>query len=131
MRKGNPKMGKNWPKNRNGPRRAPEIGKKWPKNGEQMGFGVIFLFFLPCLGHFFPISGRGPFSFFWPIFSHFWISARLPFYTRRPDSQHRGGGSHSPGQQPECWNRRHPKGDGRKGVGQKMSCCRSFKGQHD
>ena len=59
------------------------MGKKWPKNGEKMGFGVIFLFF----GHFFAISGQGPFSIFWPILSHFWISACFPFYTRRPDSQ--------------------------------------------
>ena len=30
----NPKMGKNWPKKRNGPR--PKMGKKWPRNGEKM-----------------------------------------------------------------------------------------------
>ena len=31
---------------------------------------------------------EGNFFFVGPIFSHFWISARFPFYTRRPDSQH-------------------------------------------
>ena len=46
----------------------------------------------PFLGHFFPISGRGPFSIFWTIFSHFWISARFPFYTRRPESEAKGWG---------------------------------------
>ena len=80
----NPKMGKNWPNMDNGPR--PEMGKKWPQNGKKWIWGH-FSIFSPFLGHFYPISGRGPFSIFWPIFSHFWISARFPFYTRRPDSQ--------------------------------------------
>ena len=79
----NPKMGKNWPKNRKWPsaRNGEKMAQKWRKNGIWGHFSI----FSPFLGHFFPISGRGPFSIFWPIFSHFWISARFPFYTRRPD----------------------------------------------
>ena len=61
------------------------LGPKWGQNGPKMakkkGSGVIFLIFSAFLGHFFPISGRGPFSIVWPIFSHFWISARFPFST--------------------------------------------------
>ena len=34
---------------------------------------------------------RARFSIFGPIFSHFWISARFPFCTRRPDSQAKFG----------------------------------------
>ena len=82
----NPKMGRNWPKNRKWP-----LGPKWGKNGPEMAKkwknDPEFHFFSPFLGHFFPISGRGPFSIFWPIFPHFWILARFPFYIRRPDSQ--------------------------------------------
>ena len=71
-----PKMGKNWPKNRKWPS-APEMGKKWPKNGEKIEKWPQIPFFAPnpifCLflGHFSPISGRGPFSIFWPIFFPF------------------------------------------------------------
>ena len=56
------KNGKNWPKNR-----------KWPsaRYGEKM-----------------VQKWREKFLFFGRFFSHFWISARFPFYTRRPDSQH-------------------------------------------
>ena len=80
----NPKMGKNWPKNRKGPSaRGEKMAQKWRKNRKMTPNPI----FSPFLGHFFPISGRGPFSIFWPIFSHFWILARFPFYTRRPDSQ--------------------------------------------
>ena len=61
----NPKWEKIGQKIENGPR--PEMGKKWPKNGEKMGF----YFFLPFLGHFFPISGRGPFSVFFANFFPF------------------------------------------------------------
>ena len=80
----NPKMGKNWPKNRNGPRpeMVEKMAQKWQKNRKMTPNPIL----LPFLGHFFPISGRGVFSIFWPIFSHFWISAHFPFYTRRPDS---------------------------------------------
>ena len=81
----NPKMGKNWAKKENGPR--PEMGEKWPKNGEEIEKLPQFPFFRHFWAIFFPTSGRWPFSIFWPIFSHFWISARFPFYTRRPDSQ--------------------------------------------
>ena len=74
------KLAKNrkWPSAQNGEKMA----QKWRKNRKITPNPI----FLPFLGHFFPISGRGPFSIFWPIFSHFWISARFPFYTRRPDS---------------------------------------------
>ena len=73
-----PKMGKiGKPKKKHGPR--PKMGEKWSNNGEEMGFGVILQF----LGHFFPISRRGPFSIFLPIFSHFRLSARFQFYARR------------------------------------------------
>ena len=81
----NPKMGKNWPKNRKWPsaRNGEKMVQKWRKNGIWGHFSI----FSPFLGRFFPISGRGPFSIFRPISSHFRISARFPFYTRRPDSQ--------------------------------------------
>ena len=81
-------MGKNWQKKKeNGPR--PDMGKKWPKNGEKIWDLGSFFYFFAILGHFSPNSGRGPFSISWPIFSHFWILAYFPFYTRRPDSQHK------------------------------------------
>ena len=62
----NPKMGKNWPKNR-----------KWPsaRNGEKMAQIAPNPIFSPS--HF----GPRAIFFFWPIFCHFWISARFPFYT--------------------------------------------------
>ena len=66
------------------------LGPTWGKNGPKMAKNGIwghFSIFSPFLGHFFAISGRWPFSIFWPTFSHFGISARFPFYTRRPDSQ--------------------------------------------
>ena len=67
---------------------GPKWGKKWPQNGEKNRKKTTpNPIFSPFLGHFFPISGRGPFSIFRPIFSHFWISARFPFYARQPDSQ--------------------------------------------
>ena len=92
----NPKMGKKLAK-----KKKMALSPKWGKNGPKMAkkwdLGSFFYFFAPFLGHFFPISGRRPFSIFWPIFSHFWISARFPFYTRRPDSQfqQRSSESHS------------------------------------
>ena len=56
---------------------------------EKMGFGVIFLFFR----HFWGTIHFGPRAIFYSSanFSHFWISACFPFYTRRPDSQHNSG----------------------------------------
>ena len=55
---------------------GPKCGKKWPKNGEKMGLGVIFLFFA-----IFPLfQAEGHFLFFGQFYSHFWISARFPFY---------------------------------------------------
>ena len=74
---------KKWEKlaKKKGPR--PEMGQKWPKkNGEKMGFGV-FCYFLAIFS---PFRAEGHFLFF-AIFFPFWISARFPFYTRRPDSQ--------------------------------------------
>ena len=59
----NPKMGKKWRRTiENGPR--PEMGKKWPKNGVKIeNFKMTpNPIFSPFLEHFFPISGRGPFS---------------------------------------------------------------------
>ena len=64
-----PKMGKNWPKNRKWPsaRNGEKMAQKWRKNGIWGHFSIFCHF----LGHFFPISGRGPLYIFWPIFSHF------------------------------------------------------------
>ena len=78
--------GKKWPKNRKWPsaRNGGKMAQKWRKKRKMTPISH----FSPFLGHFFPISGRGPFSIFRPIFSHFRISARFPFYTRRSDSQH-------------------------------------------
>ena len=55
----NPKMGKNWPKNRTWPsaRNGEKMAQKWRENRKITPF-------LPFLGHFSPISGRGPFLFF-------------------------------------------------------------------
>ena len=58
--------------------------EKWPENGGEKNY---FISFSPLLGLFFPISGCGPLSFSQPILSHFWLSARSPFCTRRSDSQ--------------------------------------------
>ena len=72
-------MAKNrkWPSARNGEKMA----QKWQnKNGI---WGGHFSFFSPFLGHFFPISGRGPFSIFWPI---------LPIFGFRPVSHSIPGG---------------------------------------
>ena len=80
----NPKMGKNGSKIEDGPR--PEMGKKWPKNGPKTAKKRVSMF-SPFLGHFVPMSGRGPFSFFGQILSYFQVSARFPFYTRPPHSQ--------------------------------------------
>ena len=64
-------------------RLASQAARKRQNNGIWGHFSI----FSPFLGHFSRISGRGPFSIFLPIFSHVWISAHFPFYTRRPDSQ--------------------------------------------
>ena len=82
----NPKMEKRiGPKTENGPR--PEIGKNGPKMAKKWDLGSFFYFFAIFGPFFFPVSGRGPFSIFGPIFSLFWISTRFPFCTRRLDSQ--------------------------------------------
>ena len=80
----NPKMAKNWPKKKMalGPKwgkNGPKIAKKL-KNGPKSHFFAIF-------GPFFPHFGPRAIFYFWPIFSHFRISARFSFYARRPDSQ--------------------------------------------
>ena len=50
------------------------LGPKWGKNGPKMvkkwDLGSFFYFFT-IFGPFFPISGREPFSIFWPIFFPF------------------------------------------------------------
>ena len=71
----NPKMGKNWPKNGKWPsaRNGEKMAQKWRKNGIWGHFSIFSLF----LGHFFPISGRGPFSIFLANFFPFWISSIL------------------------------------------------------
>ena len=66
------KIRKKWEKMENGPR--PEMAEKWPpkwKNGPKMGFWPFFLYFFHFGGHFSAISGRGPFSIFFPFFSDF------------------------------------------------------------
>ena len=93
----NPKMGKNWPKNRNGPR--PEMGKKWPKNGEKIGFGVIFYFFaifgpfFPHFGpraifyfsaNFFPFLDFGPFSI---LYQAAWLAILNRFWSLQKDER--------------------------------------------
>ena len=66
----NPKMGKNWTQNGKWPsaRNGEKMAQNWRKNGLWGHFSI----FSPFLGHFFPISGRGPFSIFcvqfFPIF---------------------------------------------------------------
>ena len=77
-----PKMGKIGPTKK---RPTARHGEKCPKNDERTGSGSPLFYFSPFLGH----------SYFWPwaifhfsvIFSHFWLPARFPFYTLRPDSQ--------------------------------------------
>ena len=59
------KWEKNGQKMENGPR--PETEKKRPKKRKNGVWGH----FSPFLDHFFPISGRGAFSIFWPIFPIF------------------------------------------------------------
>ena len=63
-------MEKDWPKNRKWPI-GPKWGKNRPKMVKKLDLGS-FLYFFTFLGHFCPISGRGPFSFFFgqffPIF---------------------------------------------------------------
>ena len=79
----NPKGEKIGQKIENGHR--PEMGKKWPKNGKKWDLGPFFYFFA-IFGLFFPHFGPMAIFYFLPILSPFWISARFPFYTRRPDS---------------------------------------------
>ena len=71
----------------NGPR--PEMGKKWRKNGIWGHFSI----FSPFLGHFFPISGRGPFLFFsqfLPIFGFRPIFHSIPGGLTRNQSSSKG-----------------------------------------
>ena len=80
-------------KKENGPR--PEIGKKWPKNGEKIQKSPQIPFFA-IWGHFFPCRAVGHFLFFGQNFSHFRLSARFPFYTRRPESQRKAPSTQHP-----------------------------------
>ena len=75
---------------------GPTWGNDGPNMAKKLDLGSFFLHFW------------APFSIFRPIFPHFRISARFPFYARRPDSQpqgHKGsvttlGKSHGPPQTP-------------------------------
>ena len=60
-------------------------GLKWPKNGHRNGkmatkieFWPFFRYFFHFGGHFSAISGRGPFSIFFPIFPGFLRRTGLP-----------------------------------------------------
>ena len=81
-----PKLSKNGKKL--GPR--PEMGKKWFKNDEKIENDPKSHFFA-IFGPFFPHFGPRAIFYFLANFSHFWISARFPFYARRPDSQSNQG----------------------------------------
>ena len=87
-----PKSAKNGKKMENGPR--PEMAEKWPpkrKNGPKKGFWPFFLYFFHFGGHFSAISGRGPFSIFFPIFfpifCGFWCRTGFPFCRWPPRTQ--------------------------------------------
>ena len=70
----------------NGPRS--EMEKNGPTIGKKTGFGVNFSVFYRHFGPFLSHVGLcAIFSIFRPLFSHFRVSARFPFYTKRPDSQ--------------------------------------------
>ena len=88
------------------------LGPKWGKNGQKRRNNRKMTpnpIFSPFLGHFFPVSCRGPFSIFWPVFPHFWISARFPFYTRRPGLAIREGVcSEKLGKAGNCRFQKHP-----------------------
>ena len=62
--------GKNWPTNRKqrAVRFREKITQKWQKKKWDLG---SFSMFWPFLGHFSPVSGRGPFSILRPIFPIF------------------------------------------------------------
>ena len=73
-------IGKKRSKNGKWPPR-PEMEKKWPKNGEEMGFGVIFVF---CC-HFWPFQAVGHVLFFgqyFPIFGFRPVFHSMPGPTR-------------------------------------------------
>ena len=80
------KWEKNWPKNRKWPsaRNGEKMAQKWRKNGKMTPNPI----FSPFLGHFFPISGRGPFSIFgqfFPIFGFRPVFRSIPGgLTRKP-----------------------------------------------
>ena len=70
-----PKMGKISRKIDNGPRS--DMGKNGPKKGGKNRKVTPNPIFPPFLGHFFPVSDRGPFSIFRLAFSHFRLSAKF------------------------------------------------------
>ena len=69
-------------------------GLKWPKHGrrnrknrEKMAKIPFFLYFFHFGGHFSAISGRGPFSIFFPIFFGFLRWTGFPFCRWPPRTQ--------------------------------------------
>ena len=62
-------MGKKSQKIENGPR--PKVGKKWPRNGGKIENNPKSQSMSPFFGHFFLMSGRGPFLFFSQFFAIF------------------------------------------------------------
>ena len=83
-------------------------GLKWPKNGHRnrkmapkMGFGPFFSSFSISAA----ISGRGPFSIFFPIFPGFLRRTGLPFCRWSPQTQRNlPWGAHLVGWPPEAGN---------------------------
>ena len=65
----------------NGKENGTEMAEKWPpkwENGPKNGIWAIFLYFFHFGGHFSAISGRGPFSIFFPISPDFFAPDRFP-----------------------------------------------------
>ena len=76
------------------------MAQKWPEKIEKRPQIPFFRHFWAILS---PFRAEGHFLFSGQFFSQFWISARFPFYTRRPDSQswtptchEKSGGSSTP-----------------------------------
>ena len=80
-----PKMGKNGQKIEK-VAQGPTLEKMAQKRRKTGILGHLS-FFLLFLGHFFPLSGPGPFPIFRRISFHFCLSARFPFDARQTNSQ--------------------------------------------